>query len=141
MKSRLEELKEIAEEHDGILYPKHVVEKARDSKSSLHGAFEWDNTKAARKYRLHQARQIISVVVETMEIEGEKKEVTAFVSLRNERDNGGYRQTSNLIKLIDGRKAILDTALWEFSSLRKKYDNLVELSAVFDEIDKVKEEA
>lgn len=142
---RIEELKAIAEEHDGTLYPEHVVEKAEDPESSLHSAFEWDDEKAGHEYRMYQARNLIRLTVEVIKEENsDPKTVTAFVALKKDRGNGGgYKMTSQLIKTADGRDAILQTALWELKAFRNKYQHLVELTEVFDfvgEIEKIQEE-
>ena len=39
--------------------PQEVLEKARDENSELHKCFEWNDSVAAEKYRLQQARAII----------------------------------------------------------------------------------
>jgi hypothetical protein len=52
------ELEDIKEEN-GLLTPSLVVERARDSMSVLHACFEWNDTTAAEKYRLQQARTLI----------------------------------------------------------------------------------
>ncbi len=54
----------------GELTPQRVVKAAADPESPLHKAFDWDDTKAGRKWRIHQARQLIKsirVVIETSE--------------------------------------------------------------------------
>lgn len=52
--NRLREL-----EQDGRLTPDAVVEDAMDPESPLHDKLEWDDTEAARQYRLEQARALI----------------------------------------------------------------------------------
>jgi len=54
-------LKDIYTKH-GILRPADVVEAALNPKSPLHGCFEWDDDKAAKQYRLEQARKLIREV-------------------------------------------------------------------------------
>lgn len=135
---RLEELKRIYKEKGGILRPEDVVEAAEPESSPLHDAFEWDNTKAAQRYRLHQARCLIKVTVQTIEAGDEKRTVRAFVALRKDRKGGeGYRSQPDLLKTADGRKAILDTALWELRAFKAKYADLKELDKIFKEIDKL----
>lgn len=46
----------------GALTPALVVAAASDPKHELHGRFEWDDTEAARRFRLAQAGQIIRTV-------------------------------------------------------------------------------
>ena len=50
------------ENRQGRLDPQSVVAAARNKKSPLHKQFEWDDTKAAEKYRLEQARELIRLV-------------------------------------------------------------------------------
>ncbi|HAZ61006.1 MAG TPA: hypothetical protein DCY89_05470 [Gammaproteobacteria bacterium] len=46
----------------GALTPALVVEAATDPESPLHDAFDWDDSAAAHKYRLVQARSMIRSV-------------------------------------------------------------------------------
>jgi len=55
-------LAEIAEANDGKLTPDLVVQDAEDADSPLHELFEWDDGVAGHKYRLDQARQVITSV-------------------------------------------------------------------------------
>ena len=87
-----QELLEICRENRGVLRPEDVVEQARSPKSVLHGLFQWDDSEAAREYRLWQARELIRVsVVMLPEAGGEP--TRAFVSLMDDRtkEAGGYR--------------------------------------------------
>ena len=52
----------------GRLTPIMVVDAARDPKSELHGAFEWDDTKAAAEHRLNTARRLLTVHVKVMDV-------------------------------------------------------------------------
>lgn len=59
MKAKLEELTRKA---SGNLTPSAVLAEARKKTSVLHRMFEWNDTKAAEKYRLFQARELIASV-------------------------------------------------------------------------------
>ena len=51
---------------DCRITPKEVLEKARDVNSELHKCFEWNDSIAAEKYRLQQARVVlVNLVYET----------------------------------------------------------------------------
>ena len=54
-----EEIKKIGEE----VKPEQVLDKARDDSSELHKCFDWDDSSAAEKYRLHQARLVINHLI------------------------------------------------------------------------------
>jgi len=136
--ARLAELKIIADRNDGILLPEQVVEFAKRKTSALHDAFEWDDTEAARKYRLEQARAIIRVSVEIIDAGGNKEPIAAWVNLIAGRhdDGAGYRYAPGLMATDAGRKSILETALWELRAFQNKYARLTELAGVFAAINK-----
>lgn len=60
MSSLREALMEIRAQR-GSLTPEIVVEEARDPEHPLHHRFDWDDTEAARKWRLSQAQEILRV--------------------------------------------------------------------------------
>jgi hypothetical protein len=47
-------------ERAGRLTPEEVVDHARDPDCPGHGFFEWDDSKAAHKHRLDQARELLA---------------------------------------------------------------------------------
>jgi len=55
-------LQALADESNGRLTPDAVVEDASDPDSPLHLYFEWNDTNAARQWRLEQARALIRSV-------------------------------------------------------------------------------
>jgi hypothetical protein len=134
----LDELKAI-EERDGILYPQAVVDFARDPETHLHNKFEWDDAKAGEGYRIWQARQLISVQVLFLnDKDGKEKQSPAFVSLTTDRAlKGGYRSMVTVLSDNDMRVKMLRDARRELGTFRKKYQDLVELADVFQEIEKI----
>ena len=55
-----ERLEHIAKQNKGKIKPSAVVSDAKDKSSVLHNYFTWDNTEAAEKYRIQQARELIN---------------------------------------------------------------------------------
>ena len=138
--AQLAELREIEKQGGGVLHPETVVEYASDPKTALHSAFEWNDTEAARKYRIEQARKLIRVVCEYEPHTGQ--EVRAFVAIHAERyDDGGYRHMPTLLTTKDGRQSVLETALWELDAFERKYKGLKELADVFAAIRKTRKRA
>jgi hypothetical protein len=130
----VDELKAIADEHDGMLLPQDVVEAAKLKSSPLHSYFEWDDKKASYQFRLEQARRLIRVSVDV--VEGANKENRVFVSLTSDRvAGGGYRTLVSVMSTERGRSALLEDALSELRMFRKKYERLRELAEVFRAID------
>ena len=126
-----EEVAAVAAKHNGLLRAEDVVEFAADPKTALHSKFTWEDTDAARRWRLLEARNLIAVVVVYMpQI---KTEVRAFVSLTSDRekDGGGYRQLTTVLAHKERRTELLDDALADFDRWKAKYEMLVELAEVF----------
>jgi hypothetical protein len=132
----ISELKRIAEENDGLLQPEIVVEKARPATSPLHHKFDWNNTSAARKYRIWQARQLIAVSVQM--IDGVNNPVDVFVSLTSDRRQGGYRVMTDVLSNSQMKAQMLQDAMDELQALKMKYGQLRDLAAVWSAVRKVK---
>jgi len=134
----LEELRLIEGKH-GVLKSEDVVEFARNKKTTLHGQFVWDDTEAARLYRLYTARQVILASVTILEREDKKYTVRAFVSLSPDRqeEGGGYRSITTVLGDSEMKGQMLKDALGELATIRRKYNSLSQLSKVFLAIDEV----
>jgi hypothetical protein len=118
---------------DGRLHAAHVVVRARDPKSALHGNFEWDNRRAADAYRLGQARRLIEVYVTEVPGVGECR---AFVSVAGSRP--GYQRVEDVMADNVTRERLLGQMRSEMRSLLKRYAYLRPLAPeVFAEIETV----
>lgn len=125
-----DELAFIAKQSGGILYPAKVVEFAKDETTALHSRFTWDDTEAARRYRLVQAGEIIRVNV--MVISKEAPPVRAFVSLSTDRKaGGGYRALVDVLSDDAMMQRLLDDAMAELEALKKKYEQLAALRPIW----------
>ncbi len=129
----LRELNRIAKKSKGLLIPEKVVEEARSEASPLHDQFNWDDTEAARQYRIYQAKNLIRTIVRYAEINGDKRAVRVFVSLTPDReeDGGGYRDVVAVLSDKSMRRQMLEDAMNELAAFEKKYANLKELTEVF----------
>lgn len=131
------ELLRIAAKYGGIVKPEIVVQEAADEDSPLHDCFCWDDTEAAHKYRVWQARQLLRVTVTIIPQSSEPQRV--FVSLTNDRhnDDGGYRVLATVLSDEDRRKQLLEDALKELQVFEEKYKGLKELAQVFAAVHKL----
>lgn len=75
-----ETLEAIRDINNGELRKEDVIEFARPHDSPIHNAFTWDNEKAADKYRLAEAKDLINAVVVVNEETGDT--LPAFMSVR-----------------------------------------------------------
>jgi hypothetical protein len=136
------ELIRLATAHGGQLHPKLVVDAARADDSPLHQSFDWNDTDAAEKWRLQQARNLIRVVVTYEKVGNRSLPVRVFVSLTPDREeNGpGYRLASAVMSDAAHRQQLLSDALSEMQHFKEKYARLVELAKVFAAMDEVSQE-
>lgn len=129
-----EEIQQIGEE----VRPEQVLDKARDSKTELHKCFDWDDSSAAEKYRLQQARQVINhlIVIKRDEEDDGKEPVQFRVMLKNGRKlDSGYKQTIVMVKDEDEYQKLLAQAYSELHSFKQKYSCLSELAEILALID------
>lgn len=124
---------------DRIVYPGQVVDAARDPKSILHPLFTWDDTEAAEKYRLVQARTLIGSFRIT--VPERNIRVQAFTSLRADKPHGGgYRFIGDVMRNPGLKEQLIDQALKEVEGVQKKYQNLEELGTIWDAVETVRGE-
>jgi len=126
------ELEKIAESR-GSLKPSYVVEESRGAGAALHRCFEWNDERAADKYRIRQAQDLIRnlVAVKIGKVEAPQP-VRAFISIRQDNEYVPVMQALNTPVL---RERMLDSAMKELESFRVKYaavDALSELMAGID---------
>jgi len=116
---------------------KDIVDKARDKNTQLHKLFEWNNKIAGEKYREIQAgdiiRNLVVVKVNTESGASEKTNIRVFVS--DNRRNGGYKPITVVLRQQDEYERLLEQAYKELQAFKDKYENLSELSEIFDLID------
>ncbi len=133
-----EELRAIANSNGGILLPEKVVEFASNPETALHSRFTWDDTEAARQYRLFQARQVIRLNV--IVIDGSKEPVRAYVSLSGDRDRGGYRRMVDVLSSDDLSGRMLADAIAELKAMKRKYEHLKALVPIWQALGNIDKE-
>ena len=129
-----EEIQQIGDE----VKPQQVIDIARDERTELHKCFEWNDSLAAEKYRLYQARCVINhLIVVKREAEDDKSEPVQFrVMMKNDSsDDSGYKQTVVMVRDEDEYKKLLDQAYRELHSFKQKYSCLSELAEILALID------
>lgn len=112
-----------------------LVEASRPVDAPLHGEFEWDDRIAAEEYRKGQAGLIIRNLAVVME-EGNGETVRAFFKTETSH-KGVFESIQAIMADSEKRNSLLDIAIKELQSFKKKYSMLKELASVFEEIDKL----
>ena len=76
------ELLNIQSKH-GMLTAEGVLKEAKKKRHPLHNHFDWDDTTAGKRWRVHQANMLIAQAKVTV-VDHEETRVHAFVSVKTE---------------------------------------------------------
>lgn len=102
---------------NGYITSEKIVNEAKDKKSTIHNFFEWSNSKAAQEYRLQQARNLISHIVEVVVISGEEIEQRSFFSVTVKNVGKVYVTLKDAVENEDYRKQLLNKAIVTLENL------------------------
>lgn len=138
-------LERIQAQHDGYLRPADVVAAAEDSRSVLHGYFEWDDTEAGHKYRIAQAgaliRQVRMLIIRSEPEAKDKPVKMRLAPVRvyqspegNRTPDKGYQEVGAIMADPEKRQDLLRTVLRELSAIRRRYRDLEELRGIWDAV-------
>lgn len=131
-KAAIEELERLEQFH-GRLVPHVIVDAARSPTSALHSFFEWNDSKAAEKYRLIQAGMLVrhvQVVITPPDME--PRTVRAWVSPS---PGGGYFGVARVLSDKEMRARLLEQARTDLIAFQNRYNVLTELDRVFAAIE------
>ncbi len=123
-----ERLEKIGTLHKGKIKPIDVVNDAAISNSPFHDYFVWDDTVAGQKYRLQQARELISNVVEVVIIEGTPQKQRSFFNVIDSKSEKVYVTLSKAVSTKSYRNQLLDKLIstlengTQLMKLFKNYD-------------------
>lgn len=128
-------------EAKGKLTAEGVLRDAKSERSVLHPYFEWDDCKAAHKWRVEQAGHLIrSVTVEVEQQEQEEpRSIRAFLPISGDGETKSYVPTLIALGDVEMRRQVLAQAHSELGAVARKYRELKELSDVVQAIDRVGE--
>lgn len=113
--------------------PANVLALAMDENTELHKCFEWDDSAAAQKYRLGQARDIIRSFV----IVREDKKDEPIRAFQITTQTNVYQPTRLFLQQPDEYSELLKRAKAELAAFKQRYKMLSELEEIFNEIDKL----
>jgi len=125
---------------DAGLKPEHLVEVAKSEESLLHPLFTWDDKEAAKKYRNHEARNVINSLRVTVQVEDREVQAPAFVSVGHtvmtQERGEGYRPVTVVINDPDFASEARADALSRLRAVRQRYASLEDLTPIWEAIDK-----
>lgn len=126
---------ELTSEYGEEFTSEQVLNLARDPGTELHKCFDWDDSTAAEKWRLEQARQVCRSFV--VHIEKEETEPVTYRLVQHDSEQKVYRPVTFTVRNEDRYSVLLKQAKQELASFRSRYKSIIELERVIDEIDAV----
>lgn len=128
-KSELEKiLKGIQKKNGGVLRPENVVDVARKEEHPLHGSFTWDNSEAAEKWRLEEARVLIRSVTIVCLSNQEIMRTPVFVrDVSQKSDEQGYAD----IRGISERDSQMKTLIYELERAEGALNRALSIAEYF----------
>lgn len=115
-----EELERIRIADDGKLTPPAIVAAAKPATAPLHPCFEWDNSKAGKAWREHQARNIVRAIVTV--VDGEES-IPTFTHVNVENVNY-YQSTAVAVQNVDEWESAVETLAAKVRGARTALDDL-----------------
>jgi len=117
----------IADRNGGRIDAKDLLAVARPKNSPIHDMFEWDDTTAAERYRVEQARHVLRSV--QVRVTGGTKKPVVTKAFPFVDDN--YIPVEQVYEDKGLRNELLREALREGESWMARYEHLAELASVF----------
>lgn len=112
----------------------NLVEVSRPEDAPLHSEFEWDDEQAAGQWREHQARHLISCLVQFDENE-ERTQQPVRVYFQVEEASSNYEQLDVIVQSESKAKKLLKQALNELIAYKRKYAALLQQCDAVKEMD------
>ena len=119
-----ERIDTLMDKHGGELTPSQLLEDARKVRSPIHKFFDWDDSEAAEKWRTHQARQLISSVVVTVEVKGRQHDMRSFHNVTNQQHERVYVTLETVGNTPSYAQQLIDDAQSNLLRLTKLLDLL-----------------
>ncbi len=133
-KDAYDELESIKQENGGEITPQTVLNRARNSANKLHKAFEWDDTKAAHRFRLNQAMNLIKGIHVVREDKALDEGVAIYHNVTRsssaDETKTVYMDIEDIMSDPIARDDLLRRAINEAVSFRKKYYALSEIAKI-----------
>lgn len=121
-------------EHTIGLNAKNLVKVSEPIDSPLHNEFEWNDNEAANLYRENQARHIINCLCVKTETPGITP-IKAYFKV--EPNTSNYDNINLILSNEDKYTKLLNQAIQELKWFKQKYEKLIDLKSIFDQIEEL----
>lgn len=115
----------------GNCTPDDFLEASRSESSPTHHMFEWDDTRAAERWRREQARHYLKAVV--IKIEGISEPIRPIISIVQDNTHT-FIELDATARDPNLREQILQNALDELNAFKRKYARLKKYCKLIDNI-------
>lgn len=122
------------------LTPNAVVAEASNPDHELHRYFEWDDSEAARQYRLEQARRLIRCVVEVRS-ESDVRPRAFHLTVTKDEGRRVYTPIEEVLADPDMTRQVVGDVRMALAALRRKLEGLEHVSRLVDAIKLAETEA
>lgn len=124
----------------GELQAPAVVEESRSDSAVLHPCFEWDDTKAARRFRVRQARKIIQCIgtMHTTQ-DGQTEVMRYYVNVRDPSGSRSYHRMPDALTDEQLRPRVLKELQSTMMFFKNKYKAYKDLAEIFSTVEGVLE--
>ncbi len=120
--------------NEAPLQARDVVADAKLDASPLHDYFDWNDSSAAESWREEQARYLLrNIQIEVETVSGEKCDVRFAYAVVGKQTHG-YVSFPQVQQSEEYRQQVIEMALAELASWRKKYNTYAELFPVVEAI-------
>lgn len=116
----------------GKITAENVLKIASNEDSSLHGLFEWDDTKAGQQYRLQQARNVINNIEVKIITDNEPVFISVY-EIVNMGEGNQYKHIETLT--LNERQYIKENTIKAIGSLKIKLKIYNEFNKVIQHLD------
>lgn len=120
--------------------PDEMVEYARTHPDSeLHKCYTWDDTEAARKWRLQESRMIQANLQVHLKKPDMAEPIVVRFAYTNDLNKRGYKETVRILQNKDEYFQMMQVAYGELQSYVRKYNTLMN-ARMIESMDSVMEE-
>ena len=119
---------------DVDIVSQQILEKARDGNTELHKCFTWDDTEAAEKWRISEARSVVRNL-KIVEVKPDKEPEPTTIRVFYKTDSSsGYKPTKLILKKPDEYKALVERCRSELLAVKQKFQNVSEYEEIWEMI-------
>lgn len=123
-------------EKGGMLTASNLVNVSRPENAPLHGAFEWDDSVAAERFRETQARDIMGHLI-IVEDDKPVEPIRAFFNVSEVDPN--YYSAAVVISEADKYEQLKQRVIRELTAIQRRYSMVKGMSAIDTVIKQIRE--